>query len=57
MTRAETLRQAQLGLVNGKRNAHPFYWAPFAIFGDGGRLASVDQGSVIAIHNKSGCSG
>jgi CHAT domain-containing protein/tetratricopeptide (TPR) repeat protein len=31
-TRAEALRQAQLGLLRG-RFAHPFYWAPFVILG------------------------
>jgi CHAT domain-containing protein len=37
VTRAETLRLAQLSLIDGKHYAHPFYWAPFAIVGDGGR--------------------
>lgn len=37
VTRAQTLRLAQLVLIYSKRYAHPFYWAPFAIIGDGGR--------------------
>lgn len=37
-SRAESLRQAQLSLIDGRvgggRWAHPFYWAPYALFGD-----------------------
>jgi CHAT domain-containing protein len=36
--RAESLRQAQLAMIDGAlgagRWAHPFYWAPYALFGD-----------------------
>lgn len=36
--RAEALRQAQLAMLDGKlgngRWRHPFYWAPYALFGD-----------------------
>ncbi len=38
MTKAEALRQAQLGLLNGtaadKPFAHPHYWAPFILIGN-----------------------
>ena len=34
--RAEALRRAQLTLASDKDTAHPFYWAPFALIGDGG---------------------
>lgn len=42
ITRAEALRQAQLDLIaskakGGPDHAHPFFWAPFALIGDGGR--------------------
>jgi CHAT domain-containing protein len=33
-TRAEALRQAQLGLIQSGNWSHPFYWAPYALFGD-----------------------
>ncbi len=36
--RASSLRQAQLAMIDGTlgggRYAHPFYWAPYALFGD-----------------------
>jgi CHAT domain-containing protein len=36
--RAESLRQAQLATIDGQLGAgkwaHPFYWAPYALFGD-----------------------
>lgn len=39
--RAEALRMAQLGMIEGKlgggRWAHPFYWAGYALFGDPSR--------------------
>jgi CHAT domain-containing protein len=37
LPRAEALRQAQLGMIASKSRAHPFYWAPYALIGDGGR--------------------
>lgn len=36
MSRADALRRAQLKLIESKRYAHPFYWAPYALVGDGG---------------------
>jgi CHAT domain-containing protein len=40
--RAEALRRAMSALVNaGGRTAHPEYWAPFVVVGEGGR---VDRG-------------
>lgn len=36
--RAESLRQAQLALIDGRIGAgrwrHPYHWAPYALFGD-----------------------
>jgi CHAT domain-containing protein len=48
LTRAEALRQAMLKLIDGKgyadeqgktqfAYAHPLFWAPYTIIGDGGR--------------------
>jgi CHAT domain-containing protein len=41
LTRAEALRAAQLELMQGAGNgfsfAHPLFWAPYALIGDGGR--------------------
>jgi CHAT domain-containing protein len=34
MTRAETLRQAQLTLLRSPNYQHPFYWAPFVLVGN-----------------------
>jgi CHAT domain-containing protein len=38
VSRAEALRKAQLALIEGRagggRWTHPFYWAPYALFGD-----------------------
>ena len=48
LTRAQALRQAMLGLIDGKgfvdpasgkivfSYAHPIFWAPFSLVGDGG---------------------
>jgi CHAT domain-containing protein/Tfp pilus assembly protein PilF len=33
--KAESLRQAMLKLLNGKKYNHPFYWAGFVVVGDG----------------------
>ena len=37
-SRSESLRQAQLAMLDGRLGAgrwnHPFYWAPYALFGD-----------------------
>jgi CHAT domain-containing protein len=32
--KAEALRQAKLKLIQDKRYAHPYYWAPFVLIGD-----------------------
>ncbi|MBL8342320.1 MAG: CHAT domain-containing protein [Rubrivivax sp.] len=41
LTRAEALRRAQLAMIDGStgggRWGHPFYWAPYALFGDPAR--------------------
>ncbi len=49
---AEALRQAQLSMLAGAGHtlpasiAHPFYWAPFALVGEGrGRTLAADAGS------------
>ena len=34
--RAEALRRAQSKLADDPDTAHPFYWAPFVLVGDGG---------------------
>jgi CHAT domain-containing protein len=40
-SRADSLRQAQLAMIDGTlgggRWSHPFYWAPYALFGDPAR--------------------
>ena len=35
--KAESLRQAMLGVMATPAYAHPAYWAPYALVGDGGR--------------------
>ena len=37
MRRAEALRQAMLETMNAPKFAHPAYWAPYALVGEGGR--------------------
>ena len=37
MPRSEALRQAQLTLLRNAATAHPTYWAPFTLVGDGAR--------------------
>lgn len=41
LTRGESLRRAQLALIDGQagggRWTHPYYWAPYALFGDPAR--------------------
>lgn len=34
ISRAEALRQAQLGVLRDGRHAHPYFWAPFVLYGD-----------------------
>jgi CHAT domain-containing protein len=36
-SRAESLRQAMLKVMGTRELAHPAYWAPYALLGDGGR--------------------
>jgi CHAT domain-containing protein len=38
---AESLRQAQLDLAADPTTAHPYYWAAFAVIGDGGRAGEA----------------
>jgi CHAT domain-containing protein/Tfp pilus assembly protein PilF len=33
-SKAESLRQAQLSLLNSTQYSHPYYWAPFVLIGD-----------------------
>jgi CHAT domain-containing protein len=35
VTKAEALRQAELGLLRSDRYRHPVYWAGFVMIGDG----------------------
>ena len=35
--KAESLRQAMLSVMQEPRFAHPAFWAPYALVGDGGR--------------------
>ncbi len=37
--RSEALRQAEMKLAANQDTAHPFYWAPFVLVGDGGAPA------------------
>lgn len=37
-TKAQALRQAQLFLLQNPLYRHPFYWAPFILMGDNGKL-------------------
>lgn len=37
MSRAQALRQAQLEIMSKPGYAHPFFWAPYALIGDGRR--------------------
>jgi CHAT domain-containing protein len=34
LSKTEALRKAQLTLMSDEKYAHPFYWAPFVLFGD-----------------------
>ena len=34
--RAEALRKAQLAMIGDPRTAHPVFWAPFVVVGEGG---------------------
>jgi CHAT domain-containing protein len=36
--RAEALRQSMMTLANNPNTAHPFFWAPFVVVGEGGQL-------------------
>jgi len=35
--KAESLRQAMLTVMSNPATAHPTYWAPYALVGDGAR--------------------
>jgi CHAT domain-containing protein len=35
VSKVEALRQAQVKLMKDGKHAHPFYWAPFVLIGDG----------------------
>ena len=37
LRRSEALRQAMLETMKLQRFAHPTYWAPYALVGEGGR--------------------
>jgi CHAT domain-containing protein len=43
--RAEALRRSQLVLLNQRATAHPFFWAPFVLVGDGGGAGVASIGS------------
>lgn len=43
MTMAESLRQAQLAFIDNPEKAHPFFWAPFTLVGDGTKSLNLDQ--------------
>ena len=39
MPRSEALRQSEIALMQDRQNphfAHPFFWAPFSVVGEGG---------------------
>ncbi|MEM7422952.1 MAG: CHAT domain-containing protein, partial [Pseudomonadota bacterium] len=40
---ADAMRKSQTALVDGAELSHPFFWAPFAIIGDGARTLTFDQ--------------
>ena len=55
LTRAEALRQTMIGLIDGAGSqdaagqarfsyAHPLFWAPFSLVGDGGAVADACGG-------------
>jgi CHAT domain-containing protein len=33
-SKAESLRQAQLSILNNPKYEHPYYWAPFVLVGN-----------------------
>ena len=41
-TIAEALRKSETKLIDGGELSHPFFWAPFAIIGDGARKLHLD---------------
>lgn len=41
-TIAEALRESEVALIKGGELSHPFFWAPFAIIGDGARRLRLD---------------
>jgi hypothetical protein len=36
-TMAEALKVSQAALIADPKQAHPYFWAPFTLVGDGGR--------------------
>jgi CHAT domain-containing protein len=38
---AESLRRAQLALIEQDATAHPFFWAAFTVIGDGARRSEA----------------
>ncbi|HXP04572.1 MAG TPA: CHAT domain-containing protein, partial [Stellaceae bacterium] len=38
--KADALRKAQLALMDDPKTAHPIFWAPFVLVGDGGGTQS-----------------
>lgn len=45
---AEALRISEEKLIAGGELSHPFFWAPFAIIGDGARKLNIGDGPVAA---------
>jgi CHAT domain-containing protein len=44
--RAEALRRSRIRLINNKDHpeyAHPYFWAPFVVVGEGGRIQTPNQ--------------
>ena len=43
--RAEALRRSRIRLINNQAHpeyAHPYFWAPFVVVGEGGRMQTPD---------------
>ena len=45
---AEALRAGEEKMIEGGELSHPFFWAPFAIIGDGARRLNVEGGGAAA---------
>lgn len=46
ITIAEALRQAEEQQIESGKHSHPFFWAPFAVIGDGARVMKLGSASV-----------